>query len=100
MRYLCQVSLSLKVPKFHSATALQHCLNHLVALRLAARRPWRGIAPPMTVSLFRGFRSFHCSFTIEIELCDGILTFCSRKRLDLLAKFTNGFPIGKMTLMP
>lgn len=30
MRYLCQVSLSLKVPKFHSATALQHCLNHLV----------------------------------------------------------------------
>ena len=24
-RYLCQVSLSLKVPKFHSATALQHC---------------------------------------------------------------------------
>ena len=62
MRYLCQVSLSLKVPKFHSATALQHCLNHLVALRLAARRPWRGDAPPMTASLSYGFRSFHLQY--------------------------------------
>ena len=25
-----------------------------------------GIAPSMTVSLFYGFRSFHCSFTIQI----------------------------------
>ena len=39
------------------------CLQRLqfdsVALRLAARRPWRGVAPPMTVSLSYGlFLSF------------------------------------------
>ena len=49
---------------FLKTTALQHCLNHSVALRLAARRPWRGIAPPMTVSLFCGFRSFHCRSSV------------------------------------
>ena len=86
MRYLCQVSLSLKVPKFHSATALQHCLNHLVTplwfrTRRSASLPCgdRGEAllaylsylrsssglRRMTTSLFYGFRSFHCSFTIH-----------------------------------
>ena len=62
MRVSSASAVSLKLPTFHSTTALQRCLNHLVALRLAARRPWRGIAPPMTVSLSCGFRSFHLQF--------------------------------------
>ena len=50
------------LPVFRGNDLLALMLNHLVALRLAARRPWRGIAPPMTVSLSCGFRSFHYSF--------------------------------------
>ena len=34
MRFLCNVSLLLKVPKFRVATALQHC-------KLPVRQNWR-----------------------------------------------------------
>ena len=62
-RISTHVSLKIEIlPVFPQNDLLALMLNHLVALRIAARRPWRGIAPPMTVSLFRGFRSFHLQF--------------------------------------
>ena len=41
MHFLCKVSSTLKVPKFPMTTALQHCLNHPVALHRPAARAGR-----------------------------------------------------------
>ena len=97
---------------FLKTTALQHCLNHLVALhRLAARwghralpmrRPWRDIAQPMTVSLSYGFRSFHLQFFgLRVKVSDPcVFGFSGLELPYLVAKRINGLPLEEIVFAP
>ena len=73
LRFLCQVSSIFNFSHLGRRLLCSIALNHLVTPlwydsfienTLPLRRPWRGVAPPITVSLFCGFRSFHCSKSV------------------------------------
>ena len=68
---------------------------------IASARWWAFAAPTAILSFYLCSVPFISSFMIwKLRLCNGIMTLRSRKRLDLFPKFTNGFPIGEMSLMP